>query len=113
MSAPGRLPRRVAKAVADPDNRVFASPASTWEMSIKAALGTIDVDVEELAGAIRDTGFEELPVRIRDTIRVRGLPPHHRDPFDRILIAQALEAQLMVVTRDPAFKPYDIVLMWG
>lgn len=112
LSAPQRLPRPVAQALADPDNGVHVSAASTWEIAIKSALGKVEADLDEVSGGIRDTGFIELPVRIRDTIRLRALPAHHRDPFDRVLIAQALEQGFTVVTRDPAFRAYDVRILW-
>ena len=98
--------------MADPDNSVHVSAASTWEIAIKSALGKIQADLEEVSEGIRDTGFVELPVRIRDTIRLRALPAHHRDPFDRILIAQAIEEGFTVVTCDPAFRSYPVSILW-
>jgi len=113
LSAPKRLPGSVARAVADPDNSVHISAFSTWEIAIKSALGKIKADLDEIAAGARETGFVELPVRIRDTIRLRSLPAHHRDPFDRMLIAQALEHGFTLVTRDPAFRPYPIATLWS
>lgn len=92
---------------------IYASAASTWELAIKAALGKVDVNLAELARAVRTTGFTELPVRIGHTIRVRALARHHRDPFDRILIAQALEEGSTIVTRDPVFRSYPVLTMWS
>lgn len=113
LAAPKRLPRPDAQALADPDNSVHVSAASTWEIAIKAALGKAQADLNEVSDGIRDTGFVELPVRTRDTIRLRTLPAHHRDPFDRILIAQAIEQGFTVVTRDPAFRAYEVPLLWA
>lgn len=106
------MPRAVAAEVSSSENQVFASAASTWELAIKAALGKVDVDIEELLRAVDATGFLELPVKIRHTVRVKDLPPHHRDPFDRLLIAQAREEGLTIVTRDPEFERYDVATMW-
>jgi PIN domain nuclease of toxin-antitoxin system len=91
---------------------VFISAVSTWEIAIKSALGKIKVDMRQLASAVPETGFEELPVRISHTLRVATLPAFHRDPFDRLLVAQALEDGLTIVTRDPAFGGYLAPTLW-
>src|SRR5687768_7528798 len=69
---------------------VFVSAASVWEIAIKAARGRIDVDPRVVAGAIAESGFVELPITVSHALGVEQLPPHHADPFDRLLIAQAL-----------------------
>lgn len=69
---------------------VFISAASIWEISIKAGLDKIEVDVDELIAEITAAGFRELPVTNTRAAAVRHLPNHHRDPFDRLLIAQAI-----------------------
>jgi PIN domain nuclease of toxin-antitoxin system len=113
LSTPRKLPRPLAAAIRDPANAVYMSAASTWELAIKAALGKVDVHLGDLAKTAEQTGFTELPVFVRHTIELRGLPPHHRDPFDRILIAQAMVEGLTVVTRDRAFGLYDVQTLWG
>lgn len=113
LSAPGRLPRKVRADLESPENSVFASAASTWEIAIKRALGKIEIDVTEIASACATTGFEELPVRMTHTARVTDLPAHHRDPFDRLLIAQALEEGLELVSRDPLLRAYAVPIRWG
>ena len=92
---------------------MYVSAASTWEIAIKAALGKIRADLQAVRAAVRATGFEELAVSIPHTLRLLGLSPHHRDPFDRILVAQALEEGLTIVTHDPAFTPYPAPTLWG
>jgi PIN domain nuclease of toxin-antitoxin system len=67
----------------------------------------------ELADAIEGSGFSELAVRIGHTARVRSLPLHHRDPFDRILMAQALEEGMTLVSRDPVFTRYSVPALWS
>jgi PIN domain nuclease of toxin-antitoxin system len=69
-------------------------------------------DVDEVVRASLDVGFEELVITLAHTVRVRSLPPHHRDPFDRVLVAQAMEEGLTVVTRDPMLAKYDIATLW-
>ena len=88
------------------------SAASIWEIAIKAGLSRADFAVrpEAVARAARDTGFVELPVRAEVAARVSDLPPHHRDPFDRLLVAQAMAEPVLLYTADPLLPPYtDLV----
>ena len=113
LARPDRLGSAAAAALRDPGNDVFVSAASTWEIAIKSALGKLDGDVGTIAAAGHDLGFVDLAVTIPHTIRVRTLRPHHRDPFDRILVAQALEEGLTIVTHDPAFAAYAAPTLWS
>ena len=101
LDEPERLPDAAAEAVRNRRNIVHASAASTWELAIKAGLGKIELPFADLEGAIDATGFAKLPVTVRHTLRVRDLPRHHRDPFDRLLVAQARDEDLVLVTADP------------
>ncbi len=98
------LNKAAQKAIRDAD-QVFVSAASAWEIASKASLGRIDPR-RSFAEAIEENGFEELPVLVRHATAVSSLPWHHRDPFDRLLIAQAQVDRLTIVTRDPAFAAY-------
>ena len=97
-------------AIESPDSIVYLSAASAWEMIIKRAKGRLDspADVVE---ALDASGFRELPVRIEHAEAVGALPPHHADPFDRLLIAQAQVEGLTIVTRDEAFEAYEVPLL--
>ena len=97
----------------DPANLMYASAASTCEIAIKAALGRISVDPSDVVHAIGAAGFDELAVTIAHTLRIRRLPPHHRDPFDRLLVAQAIEEGLTIVTHDRAFASYPAPTLWA
>lgn len=89
---------------------VFVSSASIWEASIKAGLGKLDVDVNQLVLAIEASGFSELPVRAVHAALVHDLPDLHRDPFDRLLVAQAMYEPLRLVTADGHLSGYtDLV----
>lgn len=112
LSSPRRLPARARKGIEDPENVVFASAASTWEIAIKAALGKIDADLDEVTTGIEAAGLRTLPISVAHTRRLRELPPLHRDPFDRILVAQALEEGLTIVTHDPVLPGYPAPTLW-
>lgn len=94
-------------AVADPTNRVCVSSASIWEIAIKQALGKLEVEGSIAAAAIEDR-FEPLPVSFEHAEAVSRLPGHHRDPFDRLLVAQAQTEALTIVTRDERIPAYDV-----
>jgi PIN domain nuclease of toxin-antitoxin system len=90
---------------------VFVSAATAWEIAIKAALGKL-VARAAVTTAIADYGFDELPIRIEHADAVRTLPAHHRDPFDRMLVAQALVEGLTIVSRDPLVAAYSAPVAW-
>ena len=104
-----RLSDTVRSVVEDGSNDVLFSAASIWEIAIKAGLGRVDFPVrpDAIARAARDTGFTELPVRAAVAALVADLPPHHRDPFDRLLIAQAISESVPLYTVDPSLPPYS------
>lgn len=112
LTAPRRLPARVAAAIRDPERDVYVSAASTWEIAIKSALGKITADIDTVVGAARDAGFDELPISIAHTVRLRALPPLHRDPFDRLLVAQALDEHLTIVSHDRLISAYPVSRLW-
>jgi PIN domain nuclease of toxin-antitoxin system len=89
----------------DPD--IFLSPVSLWEITIKQAAGKL-AGPPDLAERVRDMGFRELPVTHVHAIAARRLPPHHRDPFDRMLVAQAATEGLTLASRDAAIAMYDV-----
>jgi PIN domain nuclease of toxin-antitoxin system len=97
----------VQALIADPENHVVVSAVSVWEASIKEAIGKLSVP-EPLGEAALGDGFEPLQVTFEHAEHVFHLPVHHRDPFDRMLIAQAQVEGLSIVTRDPAFDLYDV-----
>lgn len=105
-----RLPRSVTAAIQAAD-AVYISAATAWEVAIKSALGKL-VARGTVEDTIRDYGFSTLPISVRHADAVRALPPHHRDPFDRLLIVQAQAEELTIVTRDPVFKLYDVTVRW-
>ena len=94
-------------AIADPDNLVFVSAASAWEIAIKKSLGKLQAP-DDLKVQIEEKKFTPLAINIDHTLTVEKLPLHHQDPFDRILIAQAISENLIVVTRDRKFEAYEV-----
>jgi PIN domain nuclease of toxin-antitoxin system len=104
-----RLGGAVRALLEDGSNDVLFSAASIWEIAIKAGLGRVDFPVrpDAIARAARDTGFAELPVRASVAAMVADLPPYHRDPFDRLLIAQAVSESVQLYTVDPLLPPYS------
>lgn len=91
--------------ISDPANEVFVSAATVWEISIKRSLGKLDAP-DDLADILATEGFAEAAVLATDGERAGRLDPHHRDPFDRMLVVQALRLDAAIVTRDPAFAAY-------
>ncbi len=85
---------------------VYVSAASIWEIAIKAQLGKIEGDAHAFAAAIEASGFEELAITATHAAAVAGLPMHHTDPFDRLLLAQAFSEPLRLVTADQALADY-------
>ena len=110
---PGRLGPDARDQIEDRANTVLFSAASVWEMSIKAALGRADFQVSPAAivAAALAAGFEELPVRSDAALVVATLPHHHRDPFDRLLVAQAMREPASLLTADAVLTAYsDLVV---
>lgn len=97
-------------AIADPISEVAVSAASTWEISIKKALGKLTAP-DDLEERLRLGGFTPLPIRIDHATAAGELPRHHDDPFDRMLIAQAKIEGLTLVTRDGRLSGYDVALL--
>lgn len=90
--------------------KVFVSSASIWEITIKSTLQKIDVDIKKLVETIKLSGFTELPITVAHAATVKELPSHHKDPFDRLLIAQAICEPLIFLTADKLLKNYSDVV---
>lgn len=111
VADPGRLSERAVEVIVDSDSDVYVSSVSAWEIAIKRAKGLVRFpDLDD--GMLRELRFVELPVSIRHGSAVGGLPMHHRDPFDRMLVAQARSEGMTIVTRDPMFAAYDVRTYW-
>ena len=109
LLAPERLPPEVVAGLTDPSNTVYFSAASIWEMAIKRSLNRADFDFspEDIHRLALDTGFTELPVKGEDCYPIASLPWHHRDPFDRLLVAQAQSLPAYLLTTDGMLSRYS------
>ena len=105
---PARLSRKARSLLADPENELLFSPASLWEVSIKRGLGRKDFDVEPrlLRRGLLDNGYSELPIASDHVIAIDTLPPIHKDPFDRVLVAQAMIEGVTLLTSDVLLTRY-------
>jgi PIN domain nuclease of toxin-antitoxin system len=106
---PNRLPPIIRSKLEDPSHEVIFSVASIWEIAIKAGLGKSDfrVALDEIVETAHESGFVELPINVRAALRVQTLPHHHRDPFDRLLVAQAMCEPAVLYTADPQLAAYS------
>ena len=110
-----RLSQVAGQVIADEDNDVLISAASAWEIAIKHRIGKLpesEVLVENMAETIALEGFDELPITVDDAVRAGQLPGHHPDPFDRMLIAQALARNIPLISNEPLFDRYGVRRLW-
>ena len=112
LTAPEKLPAAAHRAIQSAENDVYGSLASAWEISIKVALGKLDFDAQGLAHALTAVGVEPLGISLQHTARVAELPRHHGDPFDRMLVAQAMCESMILVSRDRELSKYGVKLLW-
>ena len=103
-----KLAKPAREIIANPDNDVHVSSASVWEAAIKAALGRLEIELDDLEDAIVRNGFRQLPFGFRHALTAGRLPSVHRDPFDRMLVAQASVEELRVVSHDRVFERYGL-----
>jgi len=112
LSAPQQLPASLRSAIQAAENDVYASLASAWEVAIKVALGKLNFDVRSLERTLAATGIQTLDIGLAHVARVAELPRHHGDPFDRMLVAQALCESMTLVSRDRELAKYGVTLLW-
>ena len=99
--------------IVDSRNDVFVSTATLWELAIEISIGRLETarSLSDILATLQKQGFEVLPIMPGHTLQVTALPFHHRDPFDRMLIAQALVEHLSLITYDSAFKSYGVKVL--
>jgi PIN domain nuclease of toxin-antitoxin system len=115
MADDARLSKGARDLIADPGVRLLWSAASSWELAIKASLGKVKLPapVDDYVGRrLAQQHIDVLPITHAHAAAVELLPPHHRDPFDRILIAQAIQEGLVLVTGDPHVRSYQVEVAW-
>ncbi len=109
-----RLSGLAVSLLTDSSNEVLVSAATAWELAIKAALGklqSLDL-VLDLPNYMREQGYTELPISVEQATRAGLLPLHHRDPFDRLLVAQAQSLNIPILSADRALDRYDVKRLW-
>lgn len=109
-----KLPSKTKQIIENKDNDIYVSIASYWEIGIKKSIGRLDLnsDLETVFKIIEETGFETLPITTNQILKNSGLKFHHQDPFDRIIIAQAMMEEMAIITKDSQFKNYNIPTIW-
>ena len=110
-----QLTSRVRQLLEEDQHDLFVSRASIWELSIKVKKGKLDLpgsSIQSLLDQIEETGIVVLPIEDTDILRTETLPHHHKDPFDRMIVAQALEQNLTIVTSDSDIPKYDAPVIW-
>lgn len=113
-SEPEKLSKNALALCQNAENTLFLSVASVWEMQIKIQLGKLKVDLplSDLIQQQEENGIVILPVHLSHTLEISNLPPHHKDPFDRLLVAQAKVGEMILVSADPAIAQYEVQVMW-
>jgi PIN domain nuclease of toxin-antitoxin system len=108
------LPNKVRQVIEANDAVNFVSIASLWEISVKVSLGKLELKTtySKIYDQLIDNGFELLPITFEDTLIVSGLPFVHRDPFDRLIIAQAMNNNLTILSKDQHFSSYEVTVLW-
>ena len=108
------LPKFTKNVIQDTSNICLVSLASIWEISIKYSLGRLKIitDLESYISIIKKSGFDVLPIKESHVLSVSKLPFHHKDPFDRLIIAQAHIENLTLISKDSKFKNYNIPILW-
>ncbi len=111
-ASPAKLPLPARKLLKDPQNELIFSAASLWEVAIKSDLGRDDfqVDVNVLRRGLLDNGYQELAISSLHAVAVKGLPPIHKDPFDRILVAQSMVEGVTLLTTDSTVAKYGAMV---
>ena len=114
VSEPKRLPAAARRAIEDKTNQVFVSAIGLWEITIKNQIGklTLNISLKELFDYIERNQIEVIPINIEHLLSLSTLPKHHGDPFDRLIISQAISEELTIITRDVGFKKYKVDQQW-
>ncbi len=115
LLAPAKLSATAARLLSDHANVLFVSVASLWEITIKVGIGKLTIpnsDIEEVIASLAAFRIRVLPIRSEDLKALQALPPHHKDPFDRIIVSQAQVENIAVVTADEQIRQYAVQVLW-
>jgi PIN domain nuclease of toxin-antitoxin system len=114
FSGSNDLDKQIADEISNPENAIFISRISFWEISIKSALGKLRLgaDLESLMRQCQQAGFVIIGLENEHILTLENLPSHHRDPFDRILIAQCMAEELEIISSDAALDSYPVSRKW-
>jgi PIN domain nuclease of toxin-antitoxin system len=110
-----KLSKKAGKIIADLDNACYFSLVSSWEIAIKCSIGKLELTIplrEYIPQHMAVNAFKQLPISFQHVSRVETLPLHHRDPFDRLLAAQAMTEKLVIVSADESFDLYGVQRVW-
>jgi PIN domain nuclease of toxin-antitoxin system len=110
-----QLSQNARSIISNPENEIFLSAASCWEMAIKASLGRLTLPEKPdsfIPAQLAENNISGLPVQLSHALAVCDLPMHHRDPFDRILVAQARLEKMTLMTSDSLISMYDVYVIW-
>lgn len=110
LGEPERLPRQFLEAICSTENMVYLSAVVIWEIRIKESIGKLRLP-DRFFSTLEQEQFEELAVTVSHAHALKTLPSHHQDPFDRMLISQAIEEDLIILSMDKKFRDYDIQLL--
>ena len=116
LDDPSKLGKRAVAVLEDPANDLLVSVGTIWELSIKAGLGKLSLSLpyrQWVERASTDLGLSVLPISLEQAERQMSLPYHHRDPFDRLLVAQCLVEGISLVSADTVFDRYGVTRIWG
>ncbi len=109
-----KLPNKLRAIIEDPENNIYISIVSLWEISIKQSLNKIELDssIEEYINKVIENNIEIVSILYEHILKLNILPFHHRDPFDRMLIAQAIVDKMIIISKDSHFPEYETAVLW-
>jgi len=114
LNGDGNLSLKARKVIESAEGVNFVSVASLWEIAIKISINRLELNTsfEQIGEEINNNNFKMLPITFKDTLIISSLPFHHRDPFDRLLIAQSLNNNFILISKDKFFDNYQIKTIW-
>ena len=112
--SPSKIPQKIKDIILMPNNEIYISSISLWEIAIKMSIGklSMDISLNELFNAVENSGFNILHISKEHLLTLSGLPILHKDPFDRLLIATALAEGLTIITIDENIQKYEVLWIW-